>query len=95
MSGTQDFYDIMKTYDPSRNITRNIMTKFEKTDMIGLRAEQLVRGATPMVDFDTKHFNARQIAIRELKEKKLPMMVCRKLPNGEKEYWRLDDLIIP
>jgi hypothetical protein len=36
----------------------------------------------------------RKIAEEELKTHRLPMMICRKLPNGKKEYWRLDDLIL-
>lgn len=91
----EDYHDVMQKYDPSKNSTRNIMTKYEKNAMIGLRSEQLIRGALPLVDFDPKHFDPRLIAHKELEERKLPMMVCRKLPNGEKEYWRIDDMIIP
>lgn len=91
----EDFHDVMNRYDPSKNSTRNIMTKFEKNAMIGLRSEQLLRGAQPLVDFDPKLFDVRKIAHKELDERKLPMLVCRKLPNGEKEYWRIDDMIIP
>lgn len=90
----EDYHDIMQRYDPTRNSTRNIMTKFEKNAIIGLRSEQLQRGARPLVEFDPSHFQPRDIAHRELQERKLPMMICRKLYNGEKEYWRIDDMII-
>lgn len=91
----EDYHDIIQRYDPSKNTTRNIMTKFEKNAIIGLRAEQLQRGAHPLVEFDPKNFDPRDIAHRELKERKTPMMVCRRLYNGEREYWRIDDMIIP
>lgn len=94
-SKIDDFGDIMKNYDPNRNKTKNIMSKYEKVKIIGVRAEQLQRGATPLVPIDvTKSFDPRMIAHQELQERKLPMMLCRKLPDGTREYWRIDDMII-
>ena len=34
------------------------------------------------------------IALEELKQKKLPFIIMRPIPNGKKEYWRLSDLEI-
>lgn len=90
----EDFHDIIKAYDPAKNTSRNFMTKYEKVKIVGLRAEQLQRGATPYVEFDPAHFNPIEIANKELDARKLPFMVCRTLPNGEKEYWRIEDMII-
>lgn len=91
----QDYTEIMKSYDPTKNKTKNILTKFEKVKILGCRAEQLQRGAPAFVDIDPGvDFDARKIAHEELKQGKLPMMICRKLPNGVKEYWRLEDMII-
>jgi DNA-directed RNA polymerase subunit K/omega len=90
----EDYHDIIKSYDPSKNTTRNFMTKYEKVKIIGLRAEQLQRGAVPYVEFDKKKFDPIDIAQKELDSRKLPFMICRTLPNGEKEYWRIDDMII-
>lgn len=90
----EDFHDIMSRYDPSKNSTRNFMTKYERNAMIGLRAEQLQRGAEPLVKFDPTSFDPIMIAQKELEEKKIPFMVCRPLPNGDKEYWRVEDMII-
>jgi DNA-directed RNA polymerase subunit K/omega len=94
MSKIEDYHDIIRNYDPSKNTTRNILTKYEKVKVIGLRGEQLQRGAKPHVEFDATKFNPIQIAERELQSRKLPFMICRTLANGEKEYWRLDDLVI-
>lgn len=93
MTGIISLEDINSTYEPKKNITRNIMTKYEKAKIIGMRMEQLAREAMPMVD---THGCAtiRDIAIRELDEKKLPFMVARTLANGKKEYWKLADLIV-
>lgn len=91
----EDFEDIMRKYDPSRNRTRNILSKFEKVKIIGLRSEQLQRGAQPYVDIDTSNsFNPKQIAIQELQEKKIPFMIKRQLPDGSCEFWRLDDMVV-
>lgn len=63
--------------------------------MIGIRAEQLQRGAEPNIKLDLDiPFNPREIAHEELRQRKLPFMICRKLPDGTKEYYRLDDMII-
>ena len=90
----EDYHDIIKAYDPTKNTTRNFLTKFERVKIIGLRAEQLQRNAVPYVEFDRNKFNPIDIAMKELDSRKLPFMICRTLPNGEKEYWRLDDMII-
>jgi DNA-directed RNA polymerase I, II, and III subunit RPABC2 len=91
----EDFNDIMHRYDPSKNRTKNILTKYERVKIIGLRSEQLQRGADPYVDFDeSKEFNPREIATEELRQRKLPFMLKRPLPDGGCEYWRLDDMII-
>jgi DNA-directed RNA polymerase I, II, and III subunit RPABC2 len=90
-----DFYDIIRAYEPTKNKTKNILTKYERVKIIGLRSEQLQRGADPYVPIDNKiDFNPRDIAIEELKNNKLPFMLRRMLPDGTYEYWRLDDMII-
>jgi DNA-directed RNA polymerase subunit K/omega len=90
----EDFNDIMAKYDPTKNTSKNILTKYEKVKIISNRAEQIQRNAPIYVDVDRINMSAREIAIKELEERKLPFMICRKLANGQKEYFRLDDLII-
>lgn len=91
----EDFNDIMRKYDPLKNKTKNILTKYERVKIIGLRSEQLQRGADPYVEVDkSKEFNPREIAMEELRQRKLPFMIKRPLPDGNFEYWRLDDMII-
>ena len=95
MSKIEDYNDIMKHYDPNKNKTKNILSKYEKVKIIGIRAEQLQRGSPPFIQLqDDESFDARKIAHEELRQKKIPMMICRKLPDGLREYWRLDDMII-
>lgn len=90
------FSDMMKSYDPSKNVSKNIMTIYEKTSILSLRMEQLANGAPSYLDEGTLSglTDIRKMAHLELEQKKLPFVICRKLPNGKKEHWRLSDLIM-
>jgi DNA-directed RNA polymerase subunit K/omega len=68
------------------------LTKYEKARIIGARAEQLDRGATPFVKVDENVMNGRTIAIMEFEEKKIPFIIARPMPNKSVEYWRMTDL---
>lgn len=94
-SAPEDFNDIMKKYDPAKNRTKNILSKYEKVKILGLRSEQLQRGADPYVELDpSQPFNPRDVAVQELQQRKLPFMIRRTLPDNTVEHWRLDDMII-
>ena len=93
MPSTPSYSSFIDTYNHERNTSRNILTRFEIAKLIGVRSEQLARGAQPTVDIHTLK-NVRDIAIKELQEKKIPLMIARPLPNGKKEYWRIEDFII-
>jgi DNA-directed RNA polymerase I, II, and III subunit RPABC2 len=87
----ESFKDIKENYDTSKYISRNVLTKFEKTKIIGSRMEQLARGATPYVS-TTGLNDIKSIVMREMDEKKIPFIITRSLPNGKKEHWKLKDL---
>jgi len=72
--------------------TLPFITKYEKARIVGARAEQLDRGAIPMVKVDPEVINGRIIAEMELQQKKIPFILARPLPNGKVEYWRVEDL---
>ena len=87
-----DHYETKLKFYNTPKITRNILTIYEKTRVLGLREKQLIDGAQSTID--TKDCNnERDIAIKELREGKIPLMIVRPLPNGGKEYWKLQDLI--
>lgn len=90
----EDYEDIMSNYDTSKYITRPHMTRYELAKVVGMRLEQLARGAQTLID-DNKCKSIREIVMKELDEKKLPFLVVRALPNGKKEYWRVADLVVP
>tara|TARA_Y100000591_G_scaffold333389_1_gene376971 strand:+ start:7151 stop:7837 length:687 start_codon:yes stop_codon:yes gene_type:complete len=72
--------------------TNPILTKYEKTKILGLRTKQLNAGNKPYIDVPPNIIDNLLIAQMELKSKKLPMIIRRPLPNGESEYWKLNDL---
>lgn len=78
--------DLHKTYP--------ILSKYEKTKIIGIRVSQLNKGATPYINLKTKILDNSLIAEKELIEKRLPFIIRRPIPNGQFEYWNVNDLEI-
>jgi len=91
----ESYEDIIVNYDPSKNTTRPIMSKYEKAKIVGLRLQQIARGAETMVDVKLlTNPSARDVVMAELDQKLLPFIVVRTLPNGVKEHWRVKDMIV-
>jgi DNA-directed RNA polymerase I, II, and III subunit RPABC2 len=72
--------------------TYPILSKYEKTKIIGIRVSQLNKGATPYIKLNTKVLDNSLIAEKELIEKRLPFIIRRPIPNGNFEYWNINDL---
>lgn len=70
---------------------RKTLTKYERTNIIGLRAEQLARGAQPFVDASDP-FDPYEVAERELAMRRLPFIVVRPTPDGKTEQVRVDEM---
>lgn len=70
------------------------MTKYERTRILGIRAKQLNNGASPFIPLGEEMMSGYTIAQQELKEKKIPYIIRRPLPNGASEYWKIEDLEI-
>lgn len=71
--------------------TRNFLSKYEKTAALGVRAEQLRRGALPYVDLEIKDANGKvirivndedEIAKMELGQSVLPLNFDRPIPSN-------------
>lgn len=65
------------------NAENIILTKYEKARIIGLRAEQIARGAIPKVDVRGM-ISPVDIATKEFQSGAIPISVVRKLPSGQK-----------
>jgi len=92
-----DDYHKVKHADKKAYRSLPIMTKYEFNEVIALRVTQLSKGAPPFVDIPEDftiqgNMALRAIAIQELKEKKLPFIVKRGMPNGKMEYISVADL---
>ncbi len=74
------------------HMTVPILTKYEKTRILGLRTMQLNKGASPLIDIPNTVIEGYDIAIMELSAKKIPFVIRRPLPNNTCEYWKVKDL---
>ena len=70
------------------------LTQYERTKIIGLRANQLSQGARPYIAVPEYVTDVGEIARMELSQRRLPFIIRRPMPNGVHEYWRLADLLI-
>ncbi|KAL2201414.1 RNA polymerase, subunit omega/K/RPB6 [Corynascus similis CBS 632.67] len=72
--------------------TTPFMTKYEKARILGTRALQISMNAPVLVDLEGET-DPLQIAIKELREKKIPLIVRRYLPDGYYEDWTCEELL--
>ena len=77
----------------SERITTRYLTKYERARVLGTRALQISMNAPVMVDLDGETDPLR-IAEKELRERKIPIIVRRYLPDGSHEDWSIDELIV-
>ena len=83
-----------------RRNTSPYLTKYELSKLIAIRSQQIQRGAKIFVekrDFLDGKFPVESygIAIKELRMKRIPLIIRRNLPNGEKIQISVNDLKIP
>ena len=72
--------------------TYPILTKYEKAKIVGLRVAQLNKGAEPFIKLENAIIDNTLVAEKELREKKIPFIIMRPIPNGTAEYWNVADL---
>ena len=70
------------------------LTVYERTKILGTRANQIADGARPFVTVPEHVTTPLEIAKLELEQRRLPFIVKRPMPDGTFEYWRLSDLMI-
>ncbi len=71
-----------------------IMSKFEYTRILGIRAKQINNGSKPFVKVPDGIIDGYVIAKIELEKKVLPFIIRRPIPSGGSEYWKVKDLEI-
>ena len=80
-------------YDTSKNISSPILNKYERTQVIYERCNLITNGAKPFIKNPEKFNSIEEIVLEELKQKKIPFIIKRKVGN-KYEYWKLEDLLI-
>ena len=68
------------------------LTKYERARILGQRAKQINMGAQSFIKRPDNVIDGIIIAELELKQKKIPFIIKRPLPNGACEYWNVNDL---
>ena len=101
MQNYDEIYNLARVVRDDRGIivdelhkTLPLLTKYERTRVLGQRAKQINDGAMPFVKVPEGVIDGYLIALKELEEKKIPFIIRRPLPNRGSEYWHLEDLQI-
>jgi DNA-directed RNA polymerases I, II, and III subunit RPABC2 len=76
-----------------KRTTTPFMTKYERARVLGTRALQISMCAPIMVELENET-DPLQIAMKELKARKIPLIIRRYLPDGSYEDWTIEELII-
>ena len=89
----EDLNVFYKRYDElkSNYKTSPYLNKYEKTKVLNERIQQLANNSKPLISNPENYSDIYQIAIQELKQKKLPFIIKRPI-NNTFEYWKLEDL---
>jgi len=74
------------------HLTIPILSKYERTRVLGQRAKQLDSGAKSTVKIQDTTNTGYLMALEELRQKKIPLIIRRPIPNGGFEYWKVRDL---
>lgn len=82
-----------KAISKEERTTTPYMTKYERARILGTRALQISMNAPVFVDLEGETDPLR-IAMKELAEKKIPLVIRRYMPDGSFEDWSVEELIV-
>ena len=66
------------------------LTRFEKARIMGARALQLSLGAPVFIEIPENATTSLEIAMEELKQRVIPIVIKRTLPNGDYQHLPID-----
>jgi DNA-directed RNA polymerase I, II, and III subunit RPABC2 len=69
------------------------LTRFEKARIMGSRALQLSLGAPPFIDFSKNITTSLEIAMEELQQREIPIVIRRTLPNGDYQNISIEQFV--
>ncbi|KIV89912.1 hypothetical protein B0A52_01643 [Exophiala mesophila] len=84
--------DADKKIPDDKRTTTPYMSKYERARVLGTRALQISMNAPVLVDLEGET-DPLQIAIKELNQKKIPLVIRRYLPDGWYEDWTCEELL--
>jgi len=87
-----------KQYEPAEIIDKDgqivtgppTLTRFEKARIMGARALQLSLGAPIFIEIPKNATTSLEIAMEELKQRVIPIVIKRTLPNGDYQHLPID-----
>uniref|UniRef100_A0A1I7ZVM5 RPB6 homolog n=1 Tax=Steinernema glaseri TaxID=37863 RepID=A0A1I7ZVM5_9BILA len=82
-----------KVVPSTERISTPYMTKYERARILGTRALHIALGAPVMVELEGET-DPLEIARKELKDHKIPLVIRRYMPDGSFEDWGVDELHI-
>lgn len=80
--------------DKNIKLSKPFLTKYEFVRLLTDRTKQLAQGAKPMLK-NINGLSTKEIAKLELKNKIIPLIIERPIPNSHVERWKLSELEIP
>jgi DNA-directed RNA polymerase I, II, and III subunit RPABC2 len=84
------YNDIVKNINTKEKKTIPYLSKFEKARIIGARLQQLAYGAEPKINTENLQ-DINDIVLEELKQRKIPFIIRRTMPNGTYEDWKMEE----
>jgi len=66
------------------------LTRFERARIMGARALQLSLGAPVFIEIPKNATSSLEIAMEELKQRVIPIVIKRTLPNGDYQHLSID-----
>jgi len=74
--------------------TYNYITYYEKVRILGIRTQQILKGAKVMLQYDNSlNITPYDLAKQELDNKTTPLKIKRSLPDNTYEIWRISELL--
>merc|ERR1711988_1578901 len=82
-----------KEVPKDQRMTTKYMTKYDRARVLGTRALHIAMSAPVMVELEGET-DPLKIAMKELKARKIPVIIRRYLPDKSYEDWAVDELIV-
>ena len=59
-----------------------------------MRAQQITMGSNPLITITPDMKNAVEVAEQELRQRKTPYIVARKINSKKTDFWKIEDMVV-